>query len=104
MSEQIIKNQIRLIKELESIGLFQINEIDRIGNLKLANPSRDHQRAIILVVQKSHLANYWNYVNYFSEKLTLEKEENFHFLVPLIRTLVEIYINLFYLSNQVHCI
>lgn len=98
--DEIIEKQINLIGDLKSIGRSQQSSIDSIGRLAICNDLEDHKRAIVLNAQKLYIENYWNYVDFFIEKLKNEKDNNFQFYVPLIRTLLEIYIELLFLSNQ----
>jgi hypothetical protein len=47
-----------------------------------------------------YLKNFWGHYEFLSEKLETEKEEDFHFFIPLLRTLLEMYGELLYFLNQ----
>jgi hypothetical protein len=47
-----------------------------------------------------YIDNFWTHYKFLVEKLTTEKDENFHFFIPLLRTLIELYAELLYFLHQ----
>ena len=100
-SKKCIEEQIKLIEDISEIIKTQIADIDSIGKgIVLPDEIEDLKRAGILVAKRRYLDFFNNIVSFLVEKLREEKEENFRFFLPNIRTLLDIYGQLLYLCNE----
>jgi len=100
-SEGCIEEQIKLIEDISEIIRVQVSDIDNIGRgVVLSDTIEDLKRAVILNAKRSYLEFFNDIVIFLSNKLREEKEENFRFLLPNIRTLLDIYGRLLYLCSE----
>jgi len=100
-SEKCIEEQIKLIEDISEIIKVQISDINNIGRgVILSDEIEDLKRASILDTKRRYLEFFNDIVIFLLGKLRKEKEENFRFLLPNIRTLLDIYGQLLYLCNE----
>ena len=99
-AERCIEEQIKLIEDISEIIKAQITDINSVGKgIILSDAVEDLKRAVILNTKRSYLEFFNDIVIFLSEKLREEKEENFRFFLPSIRTLLDIYSQLLYLCS-----
>jgi len=100
-SKECIEEQIKLIEDISKIIKAQIADIDSIGKgVVLSDAIEDLKRAGILNTKRRYLEFFNDIVGFLVDKLRKEKDENFRFLLPSIRTLLDIYGQLLYLCNK----
>jgi hypothetical protein len=93
--------EIEVIKLILEISKKQISDIEsRLhGDFKIlgAEEQKEFQKneAILL-----YLKNFWNQYEFLTRKLETENENDFHFFLSTLRTLIELYGELLYLLNQ----
>ena len=71
--KQITYIENRLKSEFKSLGLSEQKEFQK-------------NEAIYL-----YLKNFWNQYEFLTRKLATEDEKDFHFFLPMLRTLIELY-------------
>ncbi len=97
----IIEEQINIIKE----GIFlidtQIKQIDHKGNTEVSSSELEEEIiTLILFTKREYLDFFRKIVTFLNEKIENEKDENFIFYMPNLRSLIEIYAHLFHLSFE----
>lgn len=96
-----LNRQIRLIEDISNIINIQISDIDSIGrSVVLPDATEDLKQAGILNTKRRYLEFFNDIVIFLIYRLKKEKEGNFRFLLPNIRTLLDIYGQLLYLCNE----
>ena len=100
MEKEIIQKQVELIKESVKIGRLFQSDIDRLGGIVLSNSKEYLIRVTNLNIYKFHIEIFFDYVDFLSGRLAKDKSDDSQYYVPLLRTLLDIYIELLYLVNQ----
>jgi len=96
-----IKEQLKLIERISGLLDELIADIDYIGENKvLPDEIEETKRATILQNKRSYLIFFNEVIKFLLSKLKTEPDKNFRFYLSNIRTLLEIYAQLLYLSSQ----
>lgn len=102
--KEITDSMIVLLKKIGGIIKTEISEIEgkiESSKQKEDDPIDEEIRITILYVQKSYLDFYKKIFDFLCSRLISDhKDSDFFFYLPLLRTLIEIYAYLLYLSFQ----
>ncbi len=98
--DKSLEDQIVLIEKLVSIGRLQLEDFDGLRQAEDQKAPEDLKQAAILKTQEMHMRVFWELAAFLTEKLRTEKDSNFFYYVPFLRTLMENYAELLYISYQ----
>ena len=89
------------IKYSLEIGEKQVAELVKkispnFSSLSVIEQKKSQMNEVIYL----YIKNFWSHYRFLAEKIETEKDINFHFYLPLLRTLIEIYGELLYFLNQ----
>ncbi|MCL5114154.1 MAG: hypothetical protein M1604_00010 [Patescibacteria group bacterium] len=101
MDTEVSSEKQTALKLAMDIGLEQFTRIQKDIKPDFEKVSVEEQKksakaeAIFLYIK-----NFWTHYEFLSEKLGTEKDEDFHFFIPILRTLLEMYGELLYFLSQ----
>ena len=99
--EDEIKNTVQVLLFAKEIAQKQITELEQRRTRPFDSLNLVEKKELLINEALSlFLSNFWSQYEFLVSRIEKEKPEDFHFFVPMLRALMEIYAELLYFINQ----